>query len=452
MTSSISQFLKIRKGEAGYTFLLGFLLFNNSVSHGLTKVVAVDGFLSGVNDTALLLLVWAATSLLLIIVTGTQSLLLDRFKRTRLIQVAVVVFALMFILLRIAFAYDNIIPETVSYTLLYLMSDQQLAFFPILLWALASDIFDVAQGKRLFPLINGLAFVGNIVGLLIVRAMVGLDKQIVLNLLIVASALYLISLLAAFFGLRKVNIRDTFQKPATTRETLSEGWAFIKSVPAFRYLSLIVVSVSFVMTLLYFDMLNDAKAATGDNFGTFFSTYLLVLAVVGVLVQFLVASRVIEKIGLKDTFLVLPVVMLGSSLWMIFMPGLVSSTGGQGFARTTYNTIEHSARKSFEALVPEERRGRVSIFLNSYLLSSGTIVASLIGFLVIVISSRLFALPESLYSNMYLGLAVLVSVFAIWSFFQMRQIYDESLLNWRLKRRRRRSSKLLRLMDDIERE
>lgn len=450
MTERGNRFFRIREGELGFTLLLGFLLFSNAVSHGMAKVVAVDGFLSEVNDTALLLLVWAATSVLLIIVTGAQSLLLDKFERTRLVQVAVLVFALMFILLRIAFAFEDVIPSTVSYTLLYLMSDQQLAFFPILLWALASDIFDVAQGKRLFPLINGMGFIGNIIGLLVVRATANLPETVALNLLLAASALYFFSLIVALVGLRKVQIRETFQKPATLQETLSEGWNFIKAVPAFRYFTWIVFSISFVMTLLYFDMLNDAKVALGAGFGAFFSSYLLILALLAVVVQFLFASRLIEKIGLKDTFILLPIVMLGSTIWMIFMPGLVSSAGGQGVARTTYNTIEHSARKAYEALVPEERRGRVSIFLNSYLLSAGTIAASLIGFLIITFSGSIFSVAESVYSNIYLGLAAVISVFAIWSFFKMRKVYDESLLNWRLKRRQRRSSKLLRLIDKID--
>jgi hypothetical protein len=45
----------------------------------------------------------------------------------------------------------------------------------------------------------------------------------------------------------------------------------------------------------------------------------------------------------------------------------------------------------------------------------------------------------------YLGVSVIAALFSIWAIFMMRQVYDSSLFNWRLKRRQRRASVLDKL-------
>jgi hypothetical protein len=46
-------------------------------------------------------------------------------------------------------------------------------------------------------------------------------------------------------------------------------------------------------------------------------------------------------------------------------------------------------------------------------------------------------------------LAIVVAVVAVRSTWRMRAVYDESLLNWRLARRRRRGSALISKLDDL---
>jgi AAA family ATP:ADP antiporter len=90
--------------------------------------------------------------------------------------------------------------------------------------------------------------------------------------------------------------------------------------------------------------------------------------------------------------------------------------------------------KTFQALVPEERRGRVSLFMDGYLLSMGTILGSLITGAMLLISQSGLAV-EAFY--LYLGIALELAIFALWSVNQMRLTYEKSLFNWRLKRRQR---------------
>jgi hypothetical protein len=90
--------------------------------------------------------------------------------------------------------------------------------------------------------------------------------------------------------------------------------------------------------------------------------------------------------------------------------------------------------------VPEERRGRVSMFMDSYLFAFGAIAGCLvIGAVVLLEFSSATA------AGVYLSVAAITAAIAIWAIMRMRSVYDTSLLNWRLKRRRRASTVLDKL-------
>jgi MFS family permease len=111
-------------------------------------------------------------------------------------------------------------------------------------------------------------------------------------------------------------------------------------------------------------------------------------------------------------------------------------------SRLFYGTIDETSRKSFQALVPEERRGRVSIFMDSYIIAIGTIIGSVVVGIVVFIGERN---NIENYDLSYITLAGVAAGIAIWAIYKMRGEYDSSLLNWRMKRRQRRSSVLDKL-------
>ncbi|HRJ75328.1 MAG TPA: hypothetical protein PLX90_04980, partial [Anaerolineales bacterium] len=84
MQERFRKWFPLRAGESGLVLTLGFILFANYAAMGITKVVSVSGFLSEVKDHYILL-VWAIDMVLLILATGLQSLIVDRFDRVKLI-------------------------------------------------------------------------------------------------------------------------------------------------------------------------------------------------------------------------------------------------------------------------------------------------------------------------------------------------------------------------------
>lgn len=427
---------RFKPGEFSLVFTLGAILLGNYAAMGITKVIAVSGFLSAVKDQYLLLL-WAGDMTLLIFATGLQSLIVDRFDRIKLLMGVLLVFTGLYVILGLSFFF-NWLPQSISYTLIYLLNDQQWRFFPVVFWILANDIFDPATGRRLLPVIANFAFVGTILGL----GIASLDTRMhfgPVNLLYINAIIFFVSFAIAYFGLRQVRIVKPSQTAVSIRESFSAGWDFIKTVPAFAYQALGMLAAGAVMTILLYDALTDAHIDLGSGFQSFYANYNLLIAVGSIIVQSL-TRRIIEKLTIKNSFLIHPIVMMIAAITNFFIPGFLSSATAQGVSRVSYDTIDLSNRKAIQALVPNEKRGRVSMFIDGHLPSLGTIVGSLITFGIITAG---LSMGQGAFSPIYLGLGIILSLLAFWAALRIKQTYDKSMLNWQLKRRARGSSGVL---------
>jgi AAA family ATP:ADP antiporter len=245
----------------------------------------------------------------------------------------------------------------------------------------------------------------------------------------------------AVFGLRKIQVRQTAQLQGNIRQVLAEGLDFVRRVHAFRYLSIAILSTQLGLILLEFHFLSVTDLAFAANYQTFYGLYRLGLALAAFVVQAFVTSRLIERLTLKNSFLLLPAALLGGALWML-IPGAVSAIGGVLTPKIIQYTVDESTLKSYQALVPEERRGRVSMFIESYLLAFGILVGAA---LILVVLLAGAALGEVVCSYIISGLAVGAGLAAVGAILKMRSVYDLSLFDWRLKRRQRSTSGLEKL-------
>ncbi len=437
MKERIKHLLRLQKGEIGLVFTLGGILFINFAAMGIVKVVSVSGFLSEVSGHYILL-VWAVDMVLLLLSTAVQSLIIDKFKRISLLGGLIIVISALYALLSITFVIPGF-PLEASYTLLYLLTDQQWLIFPLIFWALVNDIYAPAQGRRLLPVIGSFAFLGTIAGLGVVQLDTSLHFGPV-NLLLFNATIFLVAWLLVFFYVRKEKMRQTLHPSITFSDAMSGGWNFIRSVSTFRALSVGMIAAGITATILLYDVLADASLAFGANFQSFYALYSLGIAIISVLVQFF-SGKIIEKFGIRDSFAILPGMMLLGSVISFFVPGVWGSAASQGAVRVTLETVDQSNRKAYQALVPDEKRGRVSIFIDSYLPSFGTILGSLIAFGVISwgIASET---NYEVFSAINMGVAIVAAIISVVAFFFMRAAYEKSLLSWQMKRRSRGSSVL----------
>jgi AAA family ATP:ADP antiporter len=199
-------------------------------------------------------------------------------------------------------------------------------------------------------------------------------------------------------------------------------------------LSMLVIAV--VMTIIEYHFLASTEQVYSqmDNFQTFYSVIFLAQTLVAIGLQAFVTSRLINQFGLKNTFIIMPICAMFCIGWALGFPGITSGAGAYLVAKLSLNSIDDIARKTLQSLVPEERRGRVSIFMDSYLFATGVIISAILIGVILLIQPMLTDIPPNV---IYLTIGGILSALGLWWILKMRTVYDTSLFNWRLKRRQR---------------
>jgi AAA family ATP:ADP antiporter len=443
----MQRVLKIQRKEIWLVITLGFLLFGNSLARQVSGIVAISGFLnsSSVNS---MLFVMGIDYALILLVGGLQSLIVDRYNRIKLMAGISLAFALVFIILRVMFALGS--PGWLNYTVMYLIAEQQLILFPMIFWVLANDIFNFAQTKRLFPIIASWSFVGKLAGIGIAWISPTLFARMALaseEILIFNALIYAVGFLLVVAGLRHVKVRPTVQATESVRETLTEGWDFVKGVASFRFLMMAIIALAVADTIIEFRFLvvTDTAFVGQAAYQTFYSGYRLAATLLGFGVQTFLTARLMNSLQVKNIFFIFPIVILLGAGGAIASAGLWVIVGAMLGVKLVRETVDESGRKSIQSLVPEERRGRVSTFIDNYLPASGTILACLVTGIIVQIG---LWTGRDLYL-VYLGVAWVCGAFALWAIFKMKKVYESSLLNWRLKRRQRVSDTMIRKITDL---
>ena len=448
MQKFLQSTFKLKPNEVMLVVTFGFLIFGNSLARQVSNIVSVSGVLDVEGPNALLV-VLIIDYALVFIVSAFQSLFVDRFNRVRMIAFVSFGFALAFILLRAMFWIRA--PEWLNYSAIYLVAEQQFVLFPLIFWVLANDVFTFAQTKRLFPLIASLSFIGKLAGIalagfspIVFRAL----KLVGEDILLFNALIYIISSVLILTTLTKINLRDFTKRSESLRETLSEGFEFVRDVLSFRYLMIAILFLAVADTIIEFRFWVITESAFPDQlaYQNFYSLYRLMVTLVAFGIQSLVTSRLTNNIQVKNVLLIFPFVAFFASGSMLLLVSLVAATvGGMFMVKLTRETVDDSSRKSFQALVPEERRGRVSTFMDSYLTSAGTILGAVLTGIIVLLGQW----SGKDLSLAYLAIAFSASIVAIWATFSMRSAYEKSLFNWRLKRRQRMSDSIIKKLADL---
>ena len=438
----ITQLLNVAPGEWKLVSSLFLLFAIDTLVLELSDVVATAGFISQIGVSGILWL-WVIDMVITLVVTSIFSSVIDRMPRARLMTWLLGGLAVVYVLLELLFYIGA--PSWLTYPSLYILADLQLSIFPLIFWTLANDVYSMSEGKRLFPLIGSGGALGSILGNgLAAAAAVFLVRTggSELNLLLVAAILLFsgIPLLWWAFRHKAIRARQSREAQFSVRENIRVGTDFFKNVSLFKYLAVVMLLAGLVLTIVEYNFFftADQYLTTGLAFQAFYGAYKLVLILGVFLTQGLITSRLLKRIPLRNAFMVLPMTLLIVTGCVLVIPGLLGAALGRFLARLIQHSWDDPARKSLQGMIPDERRGRVTIVMDSYFYT----IATLIGCLIIG-SLQLAASQGWLSSEMaitaYLIIAALASLGAVWASLKMRKVYERSLLNWRLARARRKS-------------
>lgn len=433
---------RVLPGERARFVTLGLLLFINSLVQESNEVVATSGFVSNVGVKQVPWL-WTAEYLIVILVSGAYSLVVDRTKRERLTIALSLVFSLLYSLLYVLFVLRA--SEWFSYSALLIVNSQQWHLIPLLIGALANDMFTVAETKRLLSLLGIVGVVGSVLGNAVAAGVAHFFPEQNAALLLLNAGLMLSQSIALLIGLRWMTISARqAQHSESTSAVLREGFAFVREVPVYRYMTVAMLMVGVGWTVIEYQLLVSASYLKPAALQAFYGWFKVAVPVVLLIVQTVVASWLLNHLGFRHVFIVLPAILLFSLLLTMFVSGLVGVAVGVYLVRITMQGIDESSRQSFLGLVPDERRGRVSAFVEGYLYPLGYIIGcAMIGAVLWGVKYHFFT--PSAGRVLYLALSCACVVVSLWAMMRFRATYDVSMLNWRLQRRRRAS-----VLDDLE--
>jgi AAA family ATP:ADP antiporter len=437
---------KYHSSEINITRWLGLALLGNAFAQKLSEIISVSSFFSnvGVNQ---IIWVWVIDGTLMLAVTSLQSLIIDRYSRRKIMEYMVIFIAMSFIFLQVIMTLNA--PAWLSQSLLFLLSQQQWLTFPLIFWVFTNDLLGINQAKRLIPKIASWGFAGYALGISFIGFTSWLMQR--LNLphtwmitlcLIINIAIYggIFSLLRG--PLSHYKIRSVAQVSESIHEILIEGWDFVREVELFRYLVMAVLATVSCETIIDFRFFKASFAAFPDlySYQMVQSIYLFFRAIIEGMISQFIAQPLIHRTGLRAVFFLQPMASLAATIFMVTIPSFVGSLAGIFSQKSAQYGIDEPARKALQALVPQERRGRVSNFIDGYMIGLGGILGALIIAMFTVVGS--LAEIDLIDSNFYLIGALVAAMVALISTWKMYQTYNTSMLDWRLHRRKRGDSVL----------
>jgi ATP/ADP translocase len=440
--------LNIRPEEANLAISLWVLIAINTLVLELADVVATAGFISnlGVNSIPWL---WILTTLITMFAAGGYLVVIDRYSRLQLVTWLLVGLAFLYLLLEFLFGFN--VSTWLTYPALYLLADQQFMIMPLAFWTLASDVFAVTESKRVFPFIASGAVIGGLVGNGAAAWVTYVAEKYSFGLPQIFTAIAVILILCAVFlqlVFRKAPLRtrQSREEHAGLRETINIGLDYFLNIPVFKAVGLLMLFTGLMLTINEFNFLAVINNSVGSDleFQRFLGYYKTIQTIGLLIVQWAVTSRILAKIQLKNAFLVLPVAMSTAGALALAVPALLGAATSRFIARTVYTAWDDPARKSLQGLVPDERRGRIAAFMDSYFITTATVVGCVV--LIILHALQSFGIiTQQIATWIYLGIATLSGIAAVFVGIYLRKVYDTSMLNYRLARSKRKS-----VLDGIE--
>jgi AAA family ATP:ADP antiporter len=200
-------------------------------------------------------------------------------------------------------------------------------------WAHASDCFDVATGRRLFPAIMMGATLGGIVGPTAYRALAGVldaSEFMLVAVVLLVLTLPLVQLTRSSVPADRRSRSIEPSKP--THDSAFGGFALIARDRYLLLVALLIMLLNCVSTLGDFLLTNavlgnaeqqlalDPSLDKGQLIGEFYASFYLAVNVLTVVLQVFVVGRLFRRVGVGGALLLLPLIALLGYGLVAFLP------------------------------------------------------------------------------------------------------------------------------------
>jgi AAA family ATP:ADP antiporter len=341
-----ARFLDIREGELQVLVQAFFTLFLVVAAHTTLETARDAIFLSRL-PPAQLNVVYVSLAGLTLVTAAASFGLARRLGRRNALVCSLVVAAFVTTVLYYRAASK---PGAVA---LYLFSGLVGAMLPPQFWLLGSQIFTVAQGRRLFGFIASGGVLGATVGA--GAAALALHVFPVTALLLVSAALFVVTALV----LTTIEADPPSSRPPPASEKTQPMLVFRDNPFLVRIAAMVVVSTAALLTLDYLFKSTAAWYVPQAGLGEFFARYYAVMNAVSLVAQIFVASRVIRRFGVIGSAGIMPFFLLGGGVATVLGGGLLLLVIG---LKTVDGGLRHSLNRVATELLylplPEAARDR----------------------------------------------------------------------------------------------
>jgi AAA family ATP:ADP antiporter len=429
----LARTFQILEADRRVTLHLGLTHFLVAAAHSFFDVSSTALLIAHLGPDTLPQ-VYLGSAVLLIFAGLVIIPVVDRLDRSTLFAFVLVVFG---IGLLVASRFAGHFPDF-AYRGLYVACFLMKGIVFLQFWLLAGDLLDLREAKRIFPVLLGFSLVGGVAASILASV---LPRFLPTEALLTAAG---VLLLAAVAPVRLVGLdRSRRHPPSPPAQRLSHVWRGLRRdvelsfrTPLLRTISLFILLLALLSQVLDFLLgkaahLQFTAGAGGvllESLTTFYAMLNAVVVGAGVLVQLLLANRVISSVGVTRGELLAPITFLGAFaatgfVWLAsgsrmssaFFLSLVVSKAVQKVLRISL--VRTSTDLIYNA-IPDDRRGRAKAFKETVIEPLGV----LLGGLFLLASTRL---PL----QYVLGGAILFSVAFLASTLELKSRYMESLVH-----------------------
>lgn len=362
-----------------------------------------------------------------------QFRVIDHKSRLPMLRLIGLAYGLVFTL-ALVLINANVVPLTAT-GVAWLLGDQLNFLVPLLVWSLAGDEFNAAEGRRIFGWIVTWVYVGQVSGLVVATASPSILTALHVPLPMLLAVVPLVCLVVALWlphMMRHSMAAQGSGRSEHLQESLNSAWEFVAGVPAWRFL-LIASATTFVGGMLaHLSFMLGAGQLIGSDAGalqTVFAATSLGAFLICWLVQAFAAERIQERLGIPGTMLILPIAAVLASVLLaagFLLESIVPMIIGISLWRIPRWSVDENARRAALALVPDERRARVSFFVDLGPVALGLLASGPIALIGVALGWT-WAIPV---------LGGIAAALGVWPAIQVMRNWEAGLLSWRLRRRK----------------
>jgi AAA family ATP:ADP antiporter len=400
MNNPLRQVLDIRRRELAVVLLLFLFFFLVIAVFQLLRPLKKGLFIEHYG-AELELYAKLANILVAALAVAAFTFLYNRLSRQRLIYVLAAFFVLSFLILVQSLPGRG--PGSVWG--FYLLGDLVSTLWVACFWAYATDLVNTDQAKRLFGFVGGGGVVGGVAGISLAKFLLG---ALGTEALIALAAVMIAALAAITFGIEALLDRGAAfrrsagPRPADPAKPAKSGWSVAvegaRLVLRSRYLAAIVGVMAFyemasqVMDFQYSHLAEAFEGAGATQ--AFFANVGFYANSLAVVVQFVLVSLIMRKLGVTVALLVLPFAILGSSGAFLVMPTLMAASLLHISDNGLNYSIQQTARESLYVVTTPDEKYKARAFTNMFVqrLAKGLSIFLLMGLLALKVEANLMSL------------------------------------------------------------